>query len=601
MDQTFISVLCDGVRSGKANRLIFPRFSDRNAWREIAERPQNRSAVGEIMQKAETILAEEIPMPRLTDYFRFQRDGNRSAYEGPYFARRNNLSFLVLACVLSGDQDRWFPLIVDYLGAIVDERFWCVPAHAHYSEDHDCYPLDSTAIYSDLFASATVAQVGLTFSLLGGELQKYSPRFYERIRQVALEHTILPLIEKRHEPWWLCGRNNWTPWCAQNLLTAGICLLNDDRKLEELIRILTEAVKRFWDFYPEDGFCDEGVTYWTRAGSELIVFLHRLNTLLPGSAADICRTAKYYNIARFPLDMQIGGKLFYIFADGIARFEYSPMPFAIAYRATGCADLLRFAGNFADCSRLEQNSCGEILRTTLDLLFNLPAEFGREKSVKETNTDYPGRLAILRNERLAAVLKGGDNEESHNHNDLGHFSFYADGKAIIADLGSSEYTRQYFSPERYRLPATGAHGHNAPLFGGKGQEAGAYTAELRTAGNTDASVVLEKAYPEEFKIRSMSRSIHLGADVFFVADRIDRSGSGEPVQLNLYSPCADVVAENGDIVFDGNVRLELDGLGIAALKRLEVTDVNFRRSWGDVLWLIELEAEKAEYRMTFRV
>lgn len=50
---------------------------------------------------------------------------------------------------------------------------------------------------------------------------------------------------------------------------------------------------------------------------------------------------------------------------------------------------------------------------------------------------------------IAMACKGGNNGESHNHNDIGHFLYETEGVLLLTDLGSGEYTRQYFSKERY--------------------------------------------------------------------------------------------------------------------------------------------------------
>ena len=600
MNQEILSALCSGVRNGGTMERLFPRFQKREIWRNIAEKKSVRSFVEAVFKRAASVLAESVPVPRLSDAFRFQKDGNRRAFEKEYFARRDNLSILVLACVLSGEKERYFAGIVDYLGVILEERFWCVPAHAFYGNDGDPRPLDSSREYSDLFASATAAQIGLTVHLLGDELREYSPGFLEHIRNVTLEHTILPLIEKRNEPWWLCGRNNWTPWCSQNLLTAGICLLDDKLQFEKLLTILWNAVERFWNFYPEDGYCDEGPSYWGRAGSELIVFLHRLNTIQPGSMQPVFDLEKFANIVRFPEAMQISGNLFYTFADGIVRTIYSPGPFAMASAVTGKPEFIRFAANFADSLLPGLFSSGEVLRCGLDLLFYLPEDFRKMSSVPEANTCYPGRLAILRNVSLTAVLKGGNIGESHNHNDLGHFSFYVNGNPVIVDLGSSEYTRQYFSEERYKILSTGAQGHNAPLFGGRGEESGEnYSADLRITSGSDASGSLKNAYPESLGIRELTRSIHLAETSLIVSDQLDRTGS-EPVLLELYSACPVSGTEDGRLVFDSLAEAELTNLRIVSVEKMDVRDPNLLRSWGNSLWHIELAAEKDEYGMIFR-
>jgi hypothetical protein len=70
------------------------------------------------------------------------------------------------------------------------------------------------------------------------------------------------------------------------------------------------------------------------------------------------------------------------------------------------------------------------------------------------------------------AAKGGHNDESHNHNDVGNFIFYKKGTMAICDLGAGEYTRDYFGNKRYGIFCNRSEGHNVPIINGYGQEAG---------------------------------------------------------------------------------------------------------------------------------
>lgn len=43
------------------------------------------------------------------------------------------------------------------------------------------------------------------------------------------------------------------------------------------------------------------------------------------------------------------------------------------------------------------------------------------------------------------------NLERHNHNDIGQFIVYADGKPVIIDVGVETYTAKTFSERRYEI------------------------------------------------------------------------------------------------------------------------------------------------------
>lgn len=608
MNRTVLDTICESlIRQDKTARL-YPEFGDRAAWEKIARKKSVLPYLREIVSLADSVLISPIPAPKLSDALRFRLDGDRKSFEQPYFQRRTRLSALTLACVLTGDKARYFPAVVDHLGAIADERFWCVPAHAFYPDDPaEPFPLDRTGEYADLYASATAAQTALTLHLLEDELEAFSPRLTQLLRETVLARTIRPILDRKYEPGWFSGIGNWTPWCSQNLLTAGIVLLKDPKELSRLVELLWNAVERFWDRYSPDGYCDEGASYWTRAGSELIVFLHRLDTILPGCVREVTGQEKFLNIASFPMKMHIAHDRFHVFADGFSRFTLLPDSLLNAARLTGRKEFSDFAWETgADPEKVFQASfnCGEMLRCLLDVLTALPDGFYEKKQPEpavKKDAFFPGRLAVLRRGTLSAVLKGGNNAECHNHNDLGHFAFYADGKPVVIDLGAGEYTRQYFSPgQRYRLPATGAHGHNAPLFDGRGEEAGAqYVAGLRLSGGSGAEAELAGAYPGSLGIRRLTRSIELDAGSLLVKDRLERSTTGR-ITLTLYSPGPIRETSGTELEFDSFIQLRLENLRIAGIGKEEVTDPNFLISWGKTLWKLELEALSSEWSMRFR-
>jgi hypothetical protein len=72
-------------------------------------------------------------------------------------------------------------------------------------------------------------------------------------------------------------------------------------------------------------------------------------------------------------------------------------------------------------------------------------------------------------EGLFLAMKGGDNNESHNHNDVGSFIVYKNGKPVLIDAGVGEYTKQTFSPDRYKIWSMQSLYHNLPSFDGVGQ------------------------------------------------------------------------------------------------------------------------------------
>ena len=118
---------------------------------------------------------------------------------------------------------------------------------------------------------------------------------------------------------------------------------------------------------------------------------------------------------------------------------------------------------------------------------------------------------------LYLAAHGGHNAESHNHNDVGDFIVYADGKPMLVDAGRGNYTARTFSSKRYDLWFTQSNYHNLPIINGIGQkegrsfEAGNVTCQMNEKSAT-LQMDLAMAYPKEAKINKWLRTLTLQRD-----------------------------------------------------------------------------------------
>ena len=74
--------------------------------------------------------------------------------------------------------------------------------------------------------------------------------------------------------------------------------------------------------------------------------------------------------------------------------------------------------------------------------------------------------------RLAVALKGGHNDEHHNHNDVGSFVVVLGDEPLLLDPGAEVYTARTFSSRRYDSNVLNSFGHPVPLVAGKLQRTG---------------------------------------------------------------------------------------------------------------------------------
>ena len=117
--------------------------------------------------------------------------------------------------------------------------------------------------------------------------------------------------------------------------------------------------------------------------------------------------------------------------------------------------------------------------------------------------------------------KGGFNDESHNHNDVGSCVMYYDGKPCIIDLGREEYNAKTFSPRRYEIWTMQSGFHNLPVINGTDQKDGkdfkarnsSFTADSKTV---TFSTDIAGAYTADAMVKSWIRTYTLNRGKSFV-------------------------------------------------------------------------------------
>ena len=155
-------------------------------------------------------------------------------------------------------------------------------------------------------------------------------------------------------------------------------------------------------------------------------------------------------------------------------------------------------------------------------------------------------VAALRKNRLFLCVKGGNNKEHHNHNDVGSFVFYDGKEPVLIDVGIGVYTRFTFdNSTRYSMiPWTQSPYHNIPLINGTAQK---YGPEFRSSGfnveNGGVTVEFSDAYPEKAGIERAVRELSLTDTGMVLTDRFDAVTA--PDVTEYFMTALPVRVENG--------------------------------------------------------
>ena len=137
----------------------YPSAADREYWERVP-----RETREQLLAQAAPVSQRPWPLLTATAYARFKADGDRQAYERPYFARRDKLTAAVITAVLTGDTTA--ADITDGAWLLCEETTWCLPAHQPSAGQHGGLP-DPDNPQVDLFAAETAALLAWTAVLTG--------------------------------------------------------------------------------------------------------------------------------------------------------------------------------------------------------------------------------------------------------------------------------------------------------------------------------------------------------------------------------------------------------------------------------------------------
>ncbi|WP_051392914.1 heparinase II/III domain-containing protein [Glycomyces arizonensis] len=385
--------------------------------------------------------------PALADDF--AATGRRLPYETQYFARRRHLA----AVAIAGDARA----LDEVLTAVCDERSWALPAH--WGEDD---PLRCV----DLFACETAQTLAEILAL------RHDITEGDNVRAEIEGRVIAPLFDSESPFWWEERISNWTAVCAGAAGTAALALGVDHDRIRA--RIIPALQSYLFSFGP-DGGCVEGVDYWVYGFGYFTYFAEAWRDatgedLLAGNEA----------IASFPAAVQLAPGSFATFGDSGPDPVLPPGLLArLADRLGVALPAIERTPSFAD----DHTARWAHLTRTL--------EWGRELGgrIAPGRTLLPDVGWFVERRRIdgrmwALAVKGGYNEEPHNHLDLGSFIIAVDGEQLLCDPGAGEYTAAYFGPERYEQTHPSAAWHSVPVLEGAEQQPGEDSrAELTDTGD----------------------------------------------------------------------------------------------------------------------
>jgi Heparinase II/III-like protein len=439
-------------------------ITDRAAWNKLAHRPGYAAILSDARKLAQR------PVPALSDdlFLDYSRTGNRDRCQKVLFARSDRLATFTLAECL--EHQGWFikPL-AETIAALCAERTWVYPAH-----DGALSNFYGRTVEMDLRATRVAWELATADSLLGDTLLAETRRL---IRDNVERRVLQPyrdMVEgRRKEIRWLRVLNNWNAVCLAGVTGAALALEESPEQRAWFIAAAEHYIRYFLKGFTSDGYCSEGLGYWNY-GFGHFVMLGETIRQATGGRIDLLAEPAAFRPALFASRDEILNEIYPTIADCHPGTRPNDKTSRYLTERLG----LPLTGNRDEI----------FLHPTHDLISTTLYDFLPHKLPSIRHADLAGDsplrtwfadagVLICRptpgsKVEFAAALKGGNNGENHNHNDVGSFSVVSGKAMVICDPGAEVYTRRTFSAKRYESKVLNSFGHAVPVIAGHLQRTG---------------------------------------------------------------------------------------------------------------------------------
>ena len=197
-------------------------------------------------------------------------------------------------------------------------------------------------------------------------------------------------------------------------------------------------------------------------------------------------------------------------------------------------------------------------------------------------------------------MKGGNNAEDHNHNDVGSFMLYRDKTPIIVDLGPGEYINWNFW-NRENNWHKDSDFHSLPTFDGVIQRSGKIYAsqdEVFSPEEKSFTVQLKNTYPAEAGILSYVRCGQINDGGVIITDDISLDCERE-IDFCFTTPTEPKIEGEGFILGDA-AKLTCN---IPAELSVEAHDTAFAgcKTWGAVIYRVHFKLKSKDGKFVFTI
>lgn len=582
-----------------------PAYSDRAGWDAL---------LGDMkdfyIKRGEKALAHDWPRVKATDYLEYERSGNRRIMEDPHSANNNAVADLLMAELAEG-KGRFIDQLINGVYAAAEMNSWALSAHNVVQPSHRSIQAYDFPVL-DLVSCDMGNLYSWVYYFMQPEFDKVDPEISRRLRHEIKTRVLDPYLAV--DTWWWDGSrrykegrmlNNWAPWCLSNILLTSMLMEDDPERYAETAYLTMLGVDKFLNYIKGDGACEEGPSYWGHAAGKTLDYIDLLK-MATGGKIDMSDSQLIRDMGEYIARSYVGDGWVVNFADASARGGADPY-LAYRYGKAMDSDLLKsFAALMNTGGRKPQNG-RDMFRTLQSLAIAGELNSASSALPRPAITWYPETefCYLTTPEGLFFASKGGYNDESHNHNDAGTFSLWADNFPIIIDAGVGTYTRQTFSGERYNIWTMQSGWHNLPVVNGVEQRNGTrYKATGAKASKGHFEVNIAGAYPAEAAVSDWKRTYDLKKRELKITDSFSLDKAIAPNVINFLS-WGDI-----DTSVPGKVNISVNGHKAqlsydpdqfdASVTDQPLPDTRLSDVWGPKISRISLTARKTAPKGTYK-
>lgn len=582
----------------------YPAYADRAGWDALLG-----DAKDFYIKRGEKALKHEWPRVKATDYIEYERSGNRKIMETPLDANNKAVADLLLAELAEG-KGRFIDQLINGVYAAAEMTSWALSAHNVAQPSKR-----SLQAYDFPVLDLVSCDMGNLYSwvhyFMKEEFDKVNPEISRRLRHEIKTRVLDPHLAV--DTWWWDGSrryngrmlNNWTPWCLSNILMTAMLMEEDPQRYVDIAYNTMLGVDKFFNYIKGDGACEEGPSYWGHAAGKAFDYIDMLK-MATGGKLDISNEKLIKDMGEYIVRSYVGDGWVVNFADASARGGGDPFLVYRFGKAVG-SDLMKSFAALMNSNNKRPDNGRDIFRTfqAFEIMPELKTQSAEYKAPASTWYPETEFCYLTTPQGLFFASKGGFNDESHNHNDAGTFSLWADNYPIIIDAGVGTYTRQTFSSERYSIWTMQSGWHNLPVINGVEQPHGRkWKASGAKAGKNRFELNLATAYPPEAKVKDWHRTYETKGREVKITDRFDLTESVTPNVINFLTWGNVDASVPGKVAIDANghkAELTYDASRFeASTIDQPLPDTRLSNVWGPKVTRISLKDKKPSTKGTYK-